>query len=320
MLWARHSWSSYTGEAESQSAKILRLKTTSQAMKFMRTNPALFIVAIGLFCSALKTQAQSPNNGSAPYSQPLSYENQLAQAREYIRVGQSLPAVTASRQAISLDARRWEAYVLAAAGYSVGGLTAEAVQMLKEALSRAPREYTELIREALANAGTAGNQLASEARFNVATAWLQRTASLDLVSSDGRSRFAQSIALDRCALTISQWQRSGTSAEIARLEKGSETQSSPIQEYGYRLLLGQITSLKGNVQTALGISTVKLVVTTVADDVSTSSRFAADSKTFSVSFGKAGEAVLHLSEDSMKDAAGAEQNLRTLATHCHDKQ
>jgi hypothetical protein len=81
-----------------------------------------------------------------------SYEEQLTRVRTAIGEKHYPEAASAAEQAIKLDDKRWEAYVLAANAYSSQRLFDDAIGMLQMALPRASEDKKQLIREALADA------------------------------------------------------------------------------------------------------------------------------------------------------------------------
>ena len=79
-----------------------------------------------------------------------SYDDHLAQAKSLITQQKYSDAVKEGEKAIALDERRWEAYVIAAKGYSSQQLYDDAIGMLQTALAHAPDDKKPLIRDAIA--------------------------------------------------------------------------------------------------------------------------------------------------------------------------
>jgi tetratricopeptide (TPR) repeat protein len=78
-----------------------------------------------------------------------SYDEQLNRVRTAISEKHYPEAASAAEQAIKLDDKRWEAYVLAANAYSSQQFFDDAIGMLQMALPRAPEDRKQLVREAL---------------------------------------------------------------------------------------------------------------------------------------------------------------------------
>jgi hypothetical protein len=81
-----------------------------------------------------------------------SYEDLLSGARTVLRNKNPKEAVRLSEDAIALDDKRWEAYVVAASGYSGQQLYDDAIGMLQMALIHAPQDRKDLVRDAIAEA------------------------------------------------------------------------------------------------------------------------------------------------------------------------
>ena len=79
-----------------------------------------------------------------------SYDNYLAQAKSLIAQQKYPEAVAETQKAIALNGGRWEAYVVAAKGYSSQKLYDDAIGMLQTALIRAPEDKKPAIRDAIA--------------------------------------------------------------------------------------------------------------------------------------------------------------------------
>jgi hypothetical protein len=80
------------------------------------------------------------------------YEDQLAKSRAAAAAKQYEEAETAAEMAITLDDKRWEAYVLAANAYSSQRLYDDAIGMLQMALVRVPEDKKQLVRDAISDA------------------------------------------------------------------------------------------------------------------------------------------------------------------------
>jgi Tol biopolymer transport system component len=80
-----------------------------------------------------------------------TYDELLTRARSSLTAKDYPAAVTAAQQAMGVDNRRWEAYAIAANGYSGQRLYDDAIESLQSALARAPDIKKPLIREALSD-------------------------------------------------------------------------------------------------------------------------------------------------------------------------
>ena len=78
-----------------------------------------------------------------------SYDELLARARSALAGRNYREVVTASQQAIQMNEQRWEAYAIAANGYSGQQFYDDAIGMLQMALPRAPEDKKQLVRDAL---------------------------------------------------------------------------------------------------------------------------------------------------------------------------
>ena len=79
-----------------------------------------------------------------------TYDDYLSQAKSLIAQQKYPEAVAETQKAIALNGGRWEAYVVAAKGYSSQKLYDDAIGMLQTALIRAPEDKKPAIRDAIA--------------------------------------------------------------------------------------------------------------------------------------------------------------------------
>ena len=119
--------------------------------------------AIVLSCTlallAVPVLSQTPQSSATPQrattTTPLvqqrgpSYEDLVAKARLLAAQKNFKDAVNAGEQAIQMDDKRWEGYVVSAEAYSGQQLYDDAIGMLQSALTRAPQEKKQLIRDAI---------------------------------------------------------------------------------------------------------------------------------------------------------------------------
>jgi hypothetical protein len=117
---------------------------------------ATILVGCLLFGSA---KAQNPNS----QAKDVQYDEAIAKARSLLTEKKNKEAVHESERAIKLDESRWEAYVLAASGYSSQQLYDDAIGYLQMALPRAPEDKKDKIREALTESRAALARPASSA-------------------------------------------------------------------------------------------------------------------------------------------------------------
>jgi tetratricopeptide (TPR) repeat protein len=115
-----------------------------------------WIVVACLLVDLVPAFAQAPKPAA-------SYDALVARARTLIAENKPQQAVTVSEQAIALNEKRWEAYVIAASGYSAQRLYDDTISMLQMALGRAPEEKKPAIREAISEAR---RQLAAQSNPN----------------------------------------------------------------------------------------------------------------------------------------------------------
>jgi tetratricopeptide (TPR) repeat protein len=87
-----------------------------------------------------------------------TYNVHLSQAKSLITLQKYADAVTEAQKAIALDGQRWEAYVIAAKGYSSQKLFDDAIGTLQMALVRAPDDKKPLVRDAIADCRKEQNQ------------------------------------------------------------------------------------------------------------------------------------------------------------------
>jgi tetratricopeptide (TPR) repeat protein len=106
------------------------------------------IALLGVICTFICLGVFAQNN----------YDDYLKQAKLLIVQQRYGDAVTEAQKAIAVDVQRWEAYVIAAKGYSSQQLYDDAIGMLQTALSRAPDDKKALIRDALAECRKQLNQ------------------------------------------------------------------------------------------------------------------------------------------------------------------
>src|ERR1700733_1329105 len=79
----------------------------------------------------------------------LDYDGHLSQAKSLITQGKYVDAVKDAEKAIAQNNQRWEAYVVAAKGYSSQQLYDDAIGMLQIALARAPDAIKPKVRDAI---------------------------------------------------------------------------------------------------------------------------------------------------------------------------
>lgn len=87
-----------------------------------------------------------------------NYEGHLSQAKLLITQQKYGEAIAEARKAIALDGNRWEAFVIAAKGYSSQKLYDDAIGMLQLALVHAPEDKKPLVRDAIAECRKEQNQ------------------------------------------------------------------------------------------------------------------------------------------------------------------
>jgi tetratricopeptide (TPR) repeat protein len=90
----------------------------------------------------------------------VTYDALIFKSRTLIVEKQPQEAIKISEQAISMNEKRWEAYVTAASAYSAQQLYDDTVSMLQTALARAPEDKKPAIRGAISEAR---QQLAAQA-------------------------------------------------------------------------------------------------------------------------------------------------------------
>jgi tetratricopeptide (TPR) repeat protein len=100
-----------------------------------------------------------PAFGQVPKSS-VTYEALISKSRTFIVEKQPQEAVKVSEEAMSMNDKRWEAYVTAASAYSAQQLYDDTVSMLQTALARAPEDKKPAIRSAISEAR---QQLAAQA-------------------------------------------------------------------------------------------------------------------------------------------------------------
>ena len=126
-------------------------------------------LSVGMLLMAVNVLAQT--TGSKPTAQPPAppaktpagetggvtaakaaqeYDEAIVRARALLKDDKKREALAAVEQAIALNDKRWEAYVVAASAYASQQLFDDAVGMLQSALTRAPEDRKPLIRDALA--------------------------------------------------------------------------------------------------------------------------------------------------------------------------
>jgi len=120
----------------------------------------LIVVAIAALVSAQAMAQAAPatrqpavtDRPTARAAAPSAYDSKVAKARALMKTGSASAALVASREAIALDDKRWEAYVTAAGAYSSQNFFDDSIGMLQAALARAPDDRRPLIRDAIAEA------------------------------------------------------------------------------------------------------------------------------------------------------------------------
>jgi hypothetical protein len=87
-----------------------------------------------------------------------SYDDHLTRSKSLITQQQFSDAIKEAQKAIATDGQRWEAYVIAAKGYSSQRYYDDAIGMLQMALARAPDDKKPLVRDAIADCGKQQSQ------------------------------------------------------------------------------------------------------------------------------------------------------------------
>lgn len=87
-----------------------------------------------------------------------TYDGHLTQAKSLITQQKYGDAVKVAEKAIAINGQRWEAYVIAAKGYSSQKLYDDAIGMLQVALAHAPDDKKPLARDAIAECRKEQNQ------------------------------------------------------------------------------------------------------------------------------------------------------------------
>jgi hypothetical protein len=117
--------------------------------------PSLLLILIfaclpfGLLEARQTPAAPRPANPAPPARRNSAYNDAVAKARELARQKDFKAAATASEQAIQMDDKRWEGYVVAAEAYSGQQLYDDAIGMLEMALVRAPADKKPAVRDAI---------------------------------------------------------------------------------------------------------------------------------------------------------------------------
>jgi hypothetical protein len=105
---------------------------------------------LGLLEAQQTPAAPRPANPAPPARRNSAYDDAVAKARELARQKDFKAAATASEQAIQMDDKRWEGYVVAAESYSGQRLYDDAIiGMLEAALVRAPTDKKPAVRDAI---------------------------------------------------------------------------------------------------------------------------------------------------------------------------
>jgi len=101
------------------------------------------------FTSAQTGSAPRAATPAPPAQRNSAYDDAVAKARALAAQKDFKAAATTSEQAIQMDDKRWEGYIVAAESYSGQQLYDDAIGMLQMALVRAPNEKKPAIREAI---------------------------------------------------------------------------------------------------------------------------------------------------------------------------
>jgi hypothetical protein len=95
------------------------------------------------------TASQRPATPALPANRNSAYDDAIAKARALAAQKDFKAAATASEQAIQMDDKRWEGYIVAAEAYSGQHLYDDAIGMLEMALVRAPADKKPAVRDAI---------------------------------------------------------------------------------------------------------------------------------------------------------------------------
>ena len=101
------------------------------------------------FTSAQQTPAPRPATPGPPARRNSAYDDAVAKARALAAQKDFKAAAITSEQAIQMDDKRWEGYVVAAESYSGQRLYDDAIGMLEAALVRAPTDKKPAVRDAI---------------------------------------------------------------------------------------------------------------------------------------------------------------------------
>ena len=91
----------------------------------------------------------------------ITYDDQIARAREAIRNGDAAAGLAAAQSAIRAESGRWEGYLVAGGALSVQGRRDEAISMWVKALARAPEDKRAAIEKMLEEAQAERSQTAA---------------------------------------------------------------------------------------------------------------------------------------------------------------
>lgn len=119
----------------------------------MKRSLLLILICSCLPLSVLQARQEPsvprPANPAPPARRNSAYDDAVAKARALAAQKEFKAATTASEQAIQMDDKRWEGYVVAAEAYSGQQLYDDAIGMLQMALVRTPEEKKPAIRQAI---------------------------------------------------------------------------------------------------------------------------------------------------------------------------
>ena len=104
---------------------------------------------LGLLQARQTPAAPRPATPAPPARRNSAYDDAVAKARALATQKDFKGAATAGEQAIQMDDKRWEGYVVAAEAYSGQHLYDDAIGMLQMALVRAPAEKKSAVRDAI---------------------------------------------------------------------------------------------------------------------------------------------------------------------------
>jgi tetratricopeptide (TPR) repeat protein len=119
----------------------------------MKRSLLLILICSCLPLSGLQARQEPsvprPANPAPPARRNSAYDDAVAKARALAAQKEFKAATTASEQAIQMDDKRWEGYIVAAEAYAGQQLYDDAIGMLQAALMRAPADKKAAVRDAI---------------------------------------------------------------------------------------------------------------------------------------------------------------------------